>query len=105
MDLLRRYSNRSDLKSDLDAAVQQLRIEDQQGPAERRSVQSARKPEARACTAQRLGEEVITQLIEEYQAGAIGKDLAEKYGISLSSIRRLLKRRGGRLKDITSAHK
>lgn len=38
-------------------------------------------------------------MIADYRAGSIGKEIAEKYGISLSSVRRLMRKHGGRLKD------
>jgi DNA invertase Pin-like site-specific DNA recombinase len=40
----------------------------------------------------RLGEQVIRELIADGRAGATKRELVERYGISLSSVKRILKR-------------
>ena len=49
-----------------------------------------RQPEALAV---RLGEEGVTLLIERYRRGATARELAEHFGSSLSTIKRLLRQR------------
>ncbi|HSV67497.1 MAG TPA: hypothetical protein VLJ59_16530 [Mycobacteriales bacterium] len=44
----------------------------------------------------RLTEQEIQALVESYLAGIHADTLAERYGISLSSVRRLLRQRGAR---------
>jgi transposase len=46
-----------------------------------------------------MGVETVQALIGDYRGGMIGKEVAKKYGVSLSRLRRLLKKHGGRLKD------
>ena len=38
----------------------------------------------------RLGEKVITELLADHEAGMTNRKLVERYGISLSSVKRLL---------------
>jgi hypothetical protein len=40
----------------------------------------------------RLGEQTVHQLLRDRRAGAIQRALAERYGISLSSVKRILRR-------------
>jgi len=47
----------------------------------------------------RLSPRDVQAIIDQYHAGTIAKDLAEKFGISLSSVRRLLRKHGSRLID------
>lgn len=42
-------------------------------------------------------------IIDLYRAGTIAKDLAVKFGISLSSVRRLLRKQGARFHDCADA--
>ena len=44
----------------------------------------------------RLGDANIEQLVEQYRLGATGAQLAARFGISLSSVKRLLNERGAR---------
>ena len=68
-------------------------------PSKRQSVTSTgRKPRVWSMD-ERLSPETIAAMIADYRAGSIGKEIAEKYGISLSSVRRLMRKHGGRLKD------
>jgi hypothetical protein len=98
--LIRDYSKRPDVSHDLKRARYQLdKAIKADEPTKRQSVSSTgRKPRVWGME-ERLSPETITALIADYRAGSIGKEIAEKYGISLSSVRRLLRKHGGRLKD------
>ncbi|HTE64762.1 MAG TPA: hypothetical protein VK736_00690 [Candidatus Binatia bacterium] len=43
----------------------------------------------------RLGERIILQLLRDSRTGTTHRGLAERYGISLSSVKRLLRRQRG----------
>lgn len=47
----------------------------------------------------RLSPDEVQTLIDLYRTGTIAKDLAVKFGISLSSVRRLLRKHSARLSD------
>ena len=68
-----------------------------------RSVRSVRSLDRKGrvwSLAERLSEEDVQLLVKEYRAGALRQELADNYKISLSSVGRLLRAHGGRLKDI-----
>ena len=92
VDLVGPYSKRQDL------ADQLRRVLDRLG---RPHLETAREPEcsvrttAKAATphrvADRLGEEAVRELIEAFQTGTPKWQLAERYGVSLSSVKRLIR--------------
>ena len=61
---------------------------------------SPARPPVRVCD--RLSPEQVLQLITNYHTGKIARALAEDYGISLSSVKRLLRQHRGRLKDLST---
>lgn len=98
--LIRDYSKRPDVGDDLKRARYRLgKAVAADTQSKRLSVASTgRKPRVWSME-ERLSPETITAMIADYRAGSIGKEIAEKYGISLSSVRRLMRKHGGRLKD------
>jgi DNA-binding transcriptional regulator LsrR (DeoR family) len=42
--------------------------------------------------AERLGDDGMREIVRSYEAGVIQVELAERYGISLSSVKRILRR-------------
>jgi hypothetical protein len=89
VDLVTAYSKRPDLLDDLDRAVCQTA----KTRGSRDHDETAASP---ACLSQRLvdrlGEQIIGDLLRDRRSGASKQVLAERYGISLSSVKRLLRR-------------
>ena len=100
MGLIRDYSRRLDVGDDLKRSRYRLtKAVAADTPSKRLSVTSTgRKPRVWSME-ERLSPETIVAMIADYHAGSIGKEIAEKYGVSLSSVRRLMRKHGGRLKD------
>lgn len=55
------------------------------------------RPKQQLALAQRLSEVDIQTLIQRYRNGPTGRELAEYYGCSLSTVKRLLRARGVRV--------
>ena len=95
--LLRHYSNRPDLCDDLARSTSQLRTAlDREAAMEpvRTSVRSAHlKPQAWRLT-DRLSGQDIEALVQAFVEGTPKWKLAERYGISLGSVKNLLRERG-----------
>ncbi|MCA1607116.1 MAG: hypothetical protein LC775_16975 [Acidobacteria bacterium] len=99
VDLVAAYSNRPDVLGDLEYTLAALaKAQAATGEAEHVSVRSERSMRAWRVS-HRLTEEDVQLLIKEYHAGALRQELADTYKISLSSVGRLLRKHGGRLKD------
>jgi len=100
--ILQTYADPQATLFDLGEAVKRLRKAQQSTTVcKRRSVKSdepktERKPSAEC----KLGEQKVRLLIKQYQEGTNAKDLAVRFDISLNSVKRLLKKYGGRLKDM-----
>jgi DNA invertase Pin-like site-specific DNA recombinase len=92
VDLLTAYSNRPDIADDL--AILRHKLEqasrDEQ-PIGRQSVQREQPPSERR-VGNRLTHEDIGRLIAAFVSGTPKRQLAEQYGISESSVKRLLRR-------------
>lgn len=99
MDLLRRYSNQHGILADLDYAAKSLDRALRQPAAPRRSVSSTAPAPPRTAE-DRLGEDRVAELIWRYET-VTAPELAKEYGISLSAVKRLLRRHKARLKDRT----
>jgi DNA-directed RNA polymerase specialized sigma24 family protein len=98
VDLLTSYSNRHDLCGDLQQLTDQLQVEVARDAAgiERVSVRSVQpEPKVRRI-ADRLGEEEVCAVIVRFEQGVPKHILAEEYGISLSSIKNLLRKYNAR---------
>jgi hypothetical protein len=94
VDLIQAYLNRGDLVDALVSAVQQLqRAEAQTGePAfSLRSTQAS----SQWRVGNRLSEVDQARLIADFAVGTSKRKLAERYGISESSVKRLIRRRRG----------
>ncbi len=93
MDLLGAYSKRLDLVSELVNAVDRLRATNVQEPEKGRSVRSeqAQRPWR---VSDRLSEADLCNLALRYRAGTTGRELAEQFKISKSTVKRLLRERG-----------
>lgn len=88
------YSKRPDLATDLETVVNQLsRALSRSQPVRRISVHSEAPPRAWRI-ADRFDEAELRTLVVNFQAGLSIMQLAAQYGISRSSIKRLLKAEG-----------
>jgi len=90
VDLTWTYSNQQDL-ADLLRRTRRWVSEDHHEPMEDRqvSVRAKPKPGVPRRVVDRLGEDVVREMIEARRAGVKLLDLAERYGISESSVKRL----------------
>lgn len=88
------YLNRSDLADSLVSAVRQLDQAQGKESEPGHSVQSAPLSTRRWRMAARLSEADIEQLIAAFTAGTSKRKLAERYGISESSVKRLVREHG-----------
>jgi len=93
VDLIRAYSKRQDLHDDLARARRQL---DQAragiGTERSISVSSAGRSEREWRVDQRISPVEVDHLVAAFRAGTPQSQLAERYGVSLSSVKRLLRR-------------
>jgi len=69
--------------------------EDPRGPVQDRQacVRAKLAPAVPRRVVDRLGEDVVREMIETRRAGAKLRDVAERFGISESSVKRLLRQR------------
>ena len=95
MELVRRYSNRADLRERLTEAQS------------RASQRGGQEPESHAVTvsgrvagvwrvSDRLTDEAVEWLIAEFLAGTSKRELAERYAVSFSSVKNILRKHGVR---------
>lgn len=99
---MRSYSKRHDLLYDLVEALRQLGTAREAAglDGKRRSVRSTGRVGHVHNVEDRLGEETVCKIIDDYRAGVTGQELADRYEVSLSSVRRMLRKHGGRLRDL-----
>lgn len=95
MDLLRAYSNRSDLAYDLARVLDRLPGGSSDEPPEAVSVRSEAPTLGEVRIRDRLSPEQIAQLVARFEAGTAKLKLAVEYGISESSVKRLLRKASG----------
>jgi histidine ammonia-lyase len=97
VDLIRAYSNRRDLADALVSTVQQLRQAQAQisGPAN--SVRSAPLRTRQWRIGDRLSEADTEQLVAAFTADTSKRKLADRYGVSESSVKRLIRLNGASL--------
>jgi DNA-directed RNA polymerase specialized sigma24 family protein len=93
VDLLMAYSKRSDLLFDLARAVERLCSEGSDEPGGVRSVRSDQAPRVWRVS-DRLSEADLCSLVSGYLAGITPRELAERFKISKSSVKRLLREQG-----------
>lgn len=91
VDLLRHYSNRADLLDDLDRAVCRLTRLAKEPGQERRSVSSTGRIGRKWALQDRLSDDDVRGLAEGFRAGTPKHRLAKQYGISVSSVKRILR--------------
>lgn len=97
VDILRRYSNRRDLLNDLERAIARLARAAREPASERRSVRSAAGGRRNWAIHERLSETQLLELAQQFHSGTSKWKLAKLYGISESSVKRVLRlyRTGG----------
>jgi hypothetical protein len=92
VDLGWAYHKRADLADALVRKVQRIKKAQQQPRRERRSVSSTGRSERQWRVADRLSDADVRLLVEAFQGGTPKWKLAELYGISESSVKRLIRR-------------
>ena len=92
VDLVGTYSKRQDLADQLRRVLDRLGRA-HEGPVEdpEHSVRTTAKAAEPHRVADRLGQRAVRELVEAFDAGTSKWRLAEQYGISLSSVKRLLR--------------
>lgn len=96
MDILREYSNHAGILHDLEYALASLHRSADQAPPVRLSVRSKGRAAPGWRTADRLTPEQEAEMVGCFMAGTPKAALAAKYGISESSVKRLLRRNGAK---------
>ena len=99
VDLLTAYSKRLGLLSELVSAVELLRVGDGEEPKRGRSVQSDHVLRVWRVS-DRLDDADLCNLISCYRSGTTARELAERFSISKTSVKRLLREHGARRRDI-----
>lgn len=103
VELLRRYSNRDDLLKPLVSIPERIH-EEPSVVTEEAQLTSADGPAPRAWQiSRRLSSTDIKTFVTSYLAGSTVRDLTERYGISTSSVKRLLRKHGVRKQRPRSA--
>lgn len=100
MEVLRRYTNRSDLLSDyarVQERVNQSPTSDNPDDNPELAV-TGRNPRARLLS-NRLTDADLQQLLSDYRSGVTGRELAARYNISRSSVKTILREHSARGKD------
>lgn len=92
VDLVTAYSNRSDLVDSLVRALEQLDRARQRGAIPSTSVRSTGRSDRQWRVADRLSEADARLLVGAFEHGTPKWKLAEQYGISESSVKRLLRK-------------
>ncbi|MDQ3579274.1 MAG: hypothetical protein M3443_17120 [Actinomycetota bacterium] len=87
------YANRLDLANKLVKVMQQLRQAQEREVDAPTSVRSTGKSDHRWRVGDRLSDEDIRTLLGAFAQGTTKRALAERYGISESSVKRLVRRR------------
>lgn len=85
---MRRYSNLSDLVKSVQKVVQRIEENDQQDEP---GVHSTGQGGGLVPVRERLSEADLSELVMSFRAGAPKHELATRYGISLSSVKRVLR--------------
>ena len=95
MELVRRYSNRADLQERLTQAVLNIARTDNQDQELSTSSVDGRAPRMWRVR-DRLAAGDIEQLIAEFLAGTSKRVLAERYAVSFSTVKNILRQHGAR---------
>jgi DNA invertase Pin-like site-specific DNA recombinase len=101
VELTGRYSNHPDLVDHLSRIMAKLEQERGAGATPDGSlvVRTARRDARRLLVMARLRAEDVRALINSYHSGATIRDLAERFGLGTSSVKRLLRDNKARRKD------
>lgn len=101
VDLVGAYSKRQDLADQLRRVLDRLGRAHQE-PAEdpRESVRTTAKAAEPHRVVDRLGEQAVRELVEAFEAGTSKWRLSEQYGISLSSVKRLIRNSDEVIRDV-----
>jgi hypothetical protein len=99
VEVLRRYSNLSDLGKTVQRVL--IRIEENDESNEPNGVASQESGSSRLSDrlSDRLSEADISDIVDRFRVGVSKLSLAEEYGMSLSTMKRLLKARNARRLD------
>ncbi len=100
MELARHYSNQPQLLDDLRQAAKQLRSELAPERDATPLLASAGPSQRPRLVSSRLSEDDITNLIAAYRAGASTAELATRFGIGATTVKKLLRERRCRRKDL-----
>jgi DNA invertase Pin-like site-specific DNA recombinase len=95
VDLLIAYSKQVDRVSELVSAAERLRVGDAGEPV-RVSVCSMEGSLVQQRVMDRLGEAELRRLVSEFREGVTKRELAERYAMSESTVKRILRKRGAR---------
>jgi hypothetical protein len=96
VDLVCTYQKRQDLADQLRHRVRRLTGQDQSPVEDRQpSARTTAKAVVPKLVVDRLGEARIRELIEARRAGAKLRELVDRYGISESSVKRILRAADG----------
>lgn len=94
VELLRQYSNRTDLAFDLEVATRQLakavHAQVKRADTPPRSVKNTPHPRQRRLT-NRLGDDQVQELVAAFEAGTTREELGKRYGISRTSVAKILR--------------
>ena len=91
VDLIRAYSNRTDLRDDLRRATQRLERAAGELHTEPVSVSTTARVGRKWALTERLSEEDVRGLVEGFRTGTPKHKLAKRYDISVSSVKRILR--------------
>lgn len=106
VDLIAAYSKRQDLADSLVSAVQRLRQAQVEASEPAHSVRSAPLSTRQWRIEDRLPDADTERLIAAFTAGTPKRKLAEQYGISESSVKRLIRQHGAskRSRGLAQSH-
>lgn len=91
VDLVTAYSKRHDLLYDLEEALRQLGKAQEDSSTEPQSVRSTGRIGHKHALQDRLSDEDRRKIVLSYEDGELRRDIAERYGISVSSVARVLR--------------
>jgi len=89
VEVLRRYSNQKDLHEQLLAVLRRIEARDQEDEP---GVRSTGRGGGLAPVQERLSDADVHEIITRFRAGTAKHRLAAEYGMSLSTMKRLLRR-------------
>ena len=99
VEVLRRYSNRTDLLRSIQDVLRHIEENDQ---TDEPGVCLTGRGGGLSPVRLRLGDTTVHAFVAEFAAGATRQELVGRYGVSLSSVKRLLRASGVNRKPLTS---